>query len=400
VERRVLLHQRRSSPRFPARARDCPQSFDVKGTKLSGGLAHRSRRLPSRLGTRLSNWKGGVVQPPRPRGANRVGATAADIMKFAAHIREGVEARFDIGWARRRPHQLFLLTAPLPSGPRRSLLTAPRRPSCRDPVPLVLWSACASGRTTNRSTLIWCGRWRPVRIRRRSSATQCVCGPAADTASARVASRRTHHPNSSVRTMPGSISRPDGPAATVSQPQCLFQAVLCVRWPPRIRRALVRDEAGVELSPNRPRPAGVESGSSAVVHPERPSHVDVDSIASGDVGPRSGRARRAPPALFTNSVIGPPIPVTRRGQGRTSGRGDVTLHRRGAWGRVSAPGGEAVARLATGGDVFSRRDVQPARTPPRRFRSKPRSRPRPPGPHFLRIHSANPPSAVGSRSTP
>ncbi|GAA4674789.1 UDP-N-acetylmuramate dehydrogenase [Phytohabitans rumicis] len=80
----------------PVRASECPQYFDIKGTKLSAGwLIHRAG-FPPGYGTQWGN--GAVALSSRHALAvtNRGGATTADIMKFAAHIREGVEACFDI----------------------------------------------------------------------------------------------------------------------------------------------------------------------------------------------------------------------------------------------------------------------------------------------------------------
>ncbi|HEY2674395.1 MAG TPA: UDP-N-acetylmuramate dehydrogenase [Rugosimonospora sp.] len=80
----------------PERASECPQFFDIKGTKLSAGwLIHRSGFPPGYGG----DWGNGKVTLSSRHAlaiTNRGGATTTDIMEFAAHIREGVEERFGI----------------------------------------------------------------------------------------------------------------------------------------------------------------------------------------------------------------------------------------------------------------------------------------------------------------
>jgi UDP-N-acetylmuramate dehydrogenase len=80
----------------PKKARECPQYFDVKGTKLSAGWLIHKAGFPPGYG---SQWGNGTVALSSRHAlavTNRGGATTADVMKFAAHIREGVESRFDI----------------------------------------------------------------------------------------------------------------------------------------------------------------------------------------------------------------------------------------------------------------------------------------------------------------
>ncbi|MBB5870116.1 UDP-N-acetylmuramate dehydrogenase [Allocatelliglobosispora scoriae] len=80
----------------PAQAAESPQYPDVNGTKLSAAwLIHRAGFAPG-YGAEWGN--GAVTLSSRHTLAitNRGGATAADIMAFAAHIREGVQDRFGV----------------------------------------------------------------------------------------------------------------------------------------------------------------------------------------------------------------------------------------------------------------------------------------------------------------
>jgi UDP-N-acetylmuramate dehydrogenase len=80
----------------PARARECPNQPDIKGTKLHAAwLIQHAGFLPG-YGT---DWGNGTVALSSRHTlalTNRGGATTADVMKFAAHIRDGVEALFDV----------------------------------------------------------------------------------------------------------------------------------------------------------------------------------------------------------------------------------------------------------------------------------------------------------------
>jgi UDP-N-acetylmuramate dehydrogenase len=80
----------------PPRAAEAPTYPDVKGTKLPAAwLIHNAGFAP---GYGL-DWGNGTVSLSSRHAlavTNRGGATAADVMKFAAHIRDGVEARFDV----------------------------------------------------------------------------------------------------------------------------------------------------------------------------------------------------------------------------------------------------------------------------------------------------------------
>lgn len=80
----------------PEKARDSRQYFDIKGTKLSAAWLIHQAGFPPGYGLDWGN--GAVALSSRHTLAitNRGGATTSDIMKFAAHIRDGVEARFDV----------------------------------------------------------------------------------------------------------------------------------------------------------------------------------------------------------------------------------------------------------------------------------------------------------------
>lgn len=83
-------------PEVPEAASECPQHVVAEGVKLSAAwLIHRSGFAPGYGG----DWgNGNVTLSSRHTLAitNRGGATTGDIMKFAAHIREGVEDRFGV----------------------------------------------------------------------------------------------------------------------------------------------------------------------------------------------------------------------------------------------------------------------------------------------------------------
>ncbi|MFI7077517.1 UDP-N-acetylmuramate dehydrogenase [Micromonospora sp. NPDC049903] len=80
----------------PDRAADCPRYFDVKGTKLPAAWLIEHAGFPRGYGRQ---WGSGTVALSSRHAlalTNRGGATAADVMKFAAHVRDGVEAHFGI----------------------------------------------------------------------------------------------------------------------------------------------------------------------------------------------------------------------------------------------------------------------------------------------------------------
>jgi len=100
----------------PARDRACTAVLDVKGPKACRRVASSITPAPSRNGHELvQTERVALSNDQRPRGDQKPGwGDRGDIMKFAAHIREGVEARFDIRWDRSATSSMFLLTAPLP----------------------------------------------------------------------------------------------------------------------------------------------------------------------------------------------------------------------------------------------------------------------------------------------
>jgi len=80
----------------PDKARDCPQYPDPAGIKLSAAWLIDHAGFPRGYG---HDWgRGAVALSSRHALAvtNRGDATTAEVMKFAAHIQEGVEQRFDI----------------------------------------------------------------------------------------------------------------------------------------------------------------------------------------------------------------------------------------------------------------------------------------------------------------
>lgn len=80
----------------PPQAAQCPSYPDAKGTKLSSAWLIHNAGFPPGYGL---DWGNGTVALSSRHSlaiTNRGGATTADVMKFAAHIRDGVEARFGI----------------------------------------------------------------------------------------------------------------------------------------------------------------------------------------------------------------------------------------------------------------------------------------------------------------
>jgi UDP-N-acetylmuramate dehydrogenase len=80
----------------PARAKECPSLPDPKGTKLQcAWMIHKAGFEPGYGG----EWGNGTVALSSRHTlavTNRGGATTGDVMKFAAHIRDGVAALFDV----------------------------------------------------------------------------------------------------------------------------------------------------------------------------------------------------------------------------------------------------------------------------------------------------------------
>jgi UDP-N-acetylmuramate dehydrogenase len=80
----------------PARAKEAPQQVDVEGTKLHAAWLIEHSGFAKGYG---ADWGNGTVTLSSRHTlaiTNRGGATTADVMKFAAHIRDGVAARFDV----------------------------------------------------------------------------------------------------------------------------------------------------------------------------------------------------------------------------------------------------------------------------------------------------------------
>ncbi|MET7667936.1 UDP-N-acetylmuramate dehydrogenase [Micromonospora luteifusca] len=80
----------------PDRARDCPQYSDAKGTKLPAAWLIEHADFPRGYGHEWGNGSVALSSRHALAVTNRGGATTSEVMKFAAHIREGVEARFGI----------------------------------------------------------------------------------------------------------------------------------------------------------------------------------------------------------------------------------------------------------------------------------------------------------------
>lgn len=80
----------------PERARECRSYFDIKGTKLSAAWLIHNAGFPPGYGTDWGNGKVALSSVHALAVTNRGGATTDDVMRFAAHIRDGVEACFDI----------------------------------------------------------------------------------------------------------------------------------------------------------------------------------------------------------------------------------------------------------------------------------------------------------------
>ena len=80
----------------PDKARECPQYPDPAGTKLSAAWLIDHAGFPRGYG---HDWGRGTVALSSKHAlavTNRGGATTAEVMEFAAHIRDGVEQQFGI----------------------------------------------------------------------------------------------------------------------------------------------------------------------------------------------------------------------------------------------------------------------------------------------------------------
>ncbi|MFG1872021.1 UDP-N-acetylmuramate dehydrogenase [Micromonospora arborensis] len=80
----------------PDRAAECPRYPDVKGTKLPAAWLIEHAGFPRGYGHEWGNGSVALSSRHALAVTNRGGATTSEVMKFAAHIREGVEARFGI----------------------------------------------------------------------------------------------------------------------------------------------------------------------------------------------------------------------------------------------------------------------------------------------------------------
>jgi UDP-N-acetylmuramate dehydrogenase len=83
-------------PAVPKRASRSPRYPDALGTKLPAGWLIDKAGFPPGYG---AHWGNGAVRLSTKHAlavCNRGGATTADVMAFAAHIRDGVETAFDI----------------------------------------------------------------------------------------------------------------------------------------------------------------------------------------------------------------------------------------------------------------------------------------------------------------
>ncbi|MEJ3746173.1 UDP-N-acetylmuramate dehydrogenase [Actinomycetes bacterium KLBMP 9797] len=81
---------------MPARAKECPNQPDVKGIKLHAAWLIQHSDFPPGYGLDWGNGTVALSSRHTLAVTNRGGATTADVMKFAAHIRDGVAARFDV----------------------------------------------------------------------------------------------------------------------------------------------------------------------------------------------------------------------------------------------------------------------------------------------------------------
>ena len=80
----------------PERARAVPSQPDDNGTKLHAAMLIQRAGFPPGYGQQWGNGTVALSSRHTLAVTNRGGATTADIMKFAAHIRDGVQATFDV----------------------------------------------------------------------------------------------------------------------------------------------------------------------------------------------------------------------------------------------------------------------------------------------------------------
>ena len=83
-------------PEVPAAAAECPSQPDIRGTKLHAAWLIQHAGFHPGYGV---DWGNGAVALSSQHAlavTNRGGATTADVMKFAAHIRDGVAAKYQV----------------------------------------------------------------------------------------------------------------------------------------------------------------------------------------------------------------------------------------------------------------------------------------------------------------
>jgi len=80
----------------PEKAAGCPNYPDVKGTKLAAAWLIEHAGFHRGFGAGWGNGTVALSSAHTLAVTNRGGATTADVMKFAAHIRDGVAAAFDV----------------------------------------------------------------------------------------------------------------------------------------------------------------------------------------------------------------------------------------------------------------------------------------------------------------
>ncbi len=83
-------------PEMPPRASECRSYPDDEGVKLSAAWLIQHAGFPPGYGRDFADGTVSLSTRHTLAITNRGGATAAGIMKFAGHIRDGVEARFDV----------------------------------------------------------------------------------------------------------------------------------------------------------------------------------------------------------------------------------------------------------------------------------------------------------------
>jgi UDP-N-acetylmuramate dehydrogenase len=83
-------------PEVPERLKDCPVNDDPNGHKLAAGWIIQHSGFPPGYGQDFGTGRVALSSKHALAITNRGGATTADIMTFAAHVRAGVEEKFGI----------------------------------------------------------------------------------------------------------------------------------------------------------------------------------------------------------------------------------------------------------------------------------------------------------------